>query len=251
MDVFTLLRRNILWRLHNAFTIIVTILQPMLWLVLYSSLASQVMQGIGIENYTAFLLPGLMILTSFGACSSNGIMNYLMKADGSFYRILIAPVRRKAIVLGQLLEAVACTGLEVMIMCIVSLFFSVRVASGLPGILLIALLVCMTAFFLSGLTYTISLCLPNEVAYETVMNAIALPIFFLSTALLPENSLSGSMALAVDINPFTHVINTLRTLVLQENIEIHTVVPTIIMLSVMCCISFSWAVHKLKKQTDL
>lgn len=33
-------------------------------------------------------------------------MNYMMKADGSFYRILIAPVRRASIVAGQLLEAV-------------------------------------------------------------------------------------------------------------------------------------------------
>ena len=36
-------------------------------------------------------------------------MNYMMKADGGFYRILIAPVRRTSIVLGQLLEAVLCT----------------------------------------------------------------------------------------------------------------------------------------------
>ena len=109
MSVFTILYRNIKWRFHNSFTIIVTILQPLLWLVLYSAVASQTMQGTGIVNYTGFILPGLIILVSFSACSSGGIMNYMMKADGSFYRILIAPVRRTSIVLGQLLEAVLCT----------------------------------------------------------------------------------------------------------------------------------------------
>ena len=50
----------------------------------------------------------------------------MMKADGSFYRILIAPIKRSSIVLGQLLEAVICTFLEVGIMSIVSLLFSVK-----------------------------------------------------------------------------------------------------------------------------
>ena len=218
MDVFTLLQRNIKWRFHNAFTIVMTILQPMLWLVLYSAVAGQSMQGIGIENYTAFILPGLIVLVSFGACSSSGIMNYLMKTDGSFYRILIAPVKRNSIVLGQILEAVLCTFLEVAIMFIVSLFFGVKIASGWIGLLLIVLIVFLTAFFMSGLTYAISLCLPNEAVYETVMNAVVLPIFFLSAALFPVDTLSGGLEIAVKLNPFTHVINALRDLIVQRNI---------------------------------
>ena len=251
MDILTLLHRNIKWRFHNAFTIVITILQPMLWLILYSAVAGQSMKGIGIANYTAFVLPGLIVLVSFGACSSSGIMNYLMKADGSFYRILIAPVKRSSIVLGQVLEAVVCTFIEVIIMCIVSLFFSVNIATGFTGILLIALLVFLTAFFISGLTYAISLCLPNEVMYETVMNAIVLPIFFLSTALFPADGLSGGLKIAVNLNPFTHVINVLRDLILQGDIVFHDVSFVIVLLIVMCGISFSWAFHRLKKETAL
>ncbi|NLH02046.1 MAG: ABC transporter permease [Clostridiales bacterium] len=251
MSVFTLLRRNIKWRFHNAFTIVITILQPMLWLVLYSAVAGQSMRGIGIENYTAFILPGLIVLVSFGACSSGGIMNYLMKTDGSFYRVLIAPVQRSSIVLGQVLEAVLCTFLEVAVMCIVSLFFSVKIASGFMGLLFMVLLVFMTAFFLSGLTYAISLCLPNEVVYETVMNAIVLPVFFLSTALFPAETLSGGFAIAVNLNPFTHVINALRALILQGNIAARDIIPVLLLLAVMCLISFSWALHRLRKETSL
>lgn len=251
MDILTLLHRNIKWRFHNAFTIVITILQPMLWLVLYSAVAGQSMKGIGIANYTAFILPGLIVLVSFGACSSSGIMNYLMKTDGSFYRILIAPVGRSSIVLGQVLEAVVCTFIEVIIICIVSLFFSVKIATGFTGILLIALLVFLTSFFISGLTYAISLCLPNEVMYETVMNAIVLPIFFLSTALFPADGLSGGLKIAVNINPFTHVINILRDLILQGDIVTRDVIFVILLLIVLCGISFSWALHRLKRETDL
>lgn len=251
MSIFPILWRNVKWRFHNAFTVVITILQPMLWLLLYSSVAGQSMKSTGIENYTAFILPGLVVLVCFSACSSGGIMNYLMKTDGSFYRVLIAPVQRSSIVIGQILEAVLCTFIEVAIMCVVSLFFSVKIASGFIGLLLIVLLIFMTAFFIAGLAYAISLSLPNEVVYETVMNAIVLPVFFLSTALFPADSLTGGLEIAVNLNLFTHVINTLRTLILDGNIAKSNIIFVIILLAVLCCISFSWALHSLKKETNL
>lgn len=219
MNILTILHRNIKWRFHNTFTIIITILQPILWLVLYSAVAGQTMESTGIENYTAFIFPGLVVLVSFSACSSGGIMNYLMKSDGSFYRILIAPIRRSAIVLGQLLETILCTFLEISIMGVVSLLFSVRIAAGIGEFGIILLLIFLTAFFMSGLAYGISLILPNEVVYETVMNAIVLPVFFLSTALFPANEIDGVLGTIINLNPFTHVINALRSLILYGYIE--------------------------------
>lgn len=133
MSVFTILYRNIKWRFHNTLTIVITILQPILWLVLYSAVAGHTMKNTGIENYTAFILPGLMVLICFSACSSSGIMNYMMKTDSSFFRVLIAPIPRSSIVLGQLLEAVICTFLEIFVMVLLSLLFSVKIATGFGG----------------------------------------------------------------------------------------------------------------------
>lgn len=251
MSVLTILYRNIKWRFHNAFTIVITILQPILWLVLYSAVAGQTMRGTGIENYTAFIFPGLIVLVSFSACSSGGIMNYMMKSDGSFYRILIAPIRRSSIVLGQLLEAVLCTFLEVLIMGLVSLLFSVKIAAGIGEFCLIILLVFLTAFFMSGLAYGISLVLPNEVVYETVMNAIVLPVFFLSTALFPTDGISGFLGVAIQLNPFTYVINALRSLILYGNIEVSDFVFVFALFVIMGSISFWWALYRLKKENSI
>lgn len=251
MSVVSLLWRNMKWRYHNAFTIVMTILQPMLWLVLYSGVAGQTMKGAGISNYTTFILPGLVVLVSFSACSSGGIMNYLMKADGSFYRILIAPVSRESIITAQILEAVFCTFLEVGILVGVGLFFSVRIASGFLGMLLIVLIVFLAAFFLAGLTYTVSLRLPNEVIYETVMNAIVLPAFFLSTALFPGDTLTGPLKIVVNLNPLTHVINVLRELILQGEIDMDGISQIVVLLFVLCAGSFYLALRGLKREMSL
>lgn len=251
MNVLILLQRNVKWRFHNAFTILITILQPILWLVLYSAVAGQTMKDTGIENYTTFILPGLIVLVSFGTCSSSGIMNYLMKTDGSFYRVLIAPIHRSCIVLAQMLEAVLCAFLEVMIMVFISFLFSVHIPIDLTSLLCMAILVFLTAFFMAGLCYAISLILPNAVMYETIMNAIVLPVFFLSTALFPTDGIHGILATIIQMNPFTHVINTLRSLLLYGEIHVEQMLLVILLFLVLGSLSFLWAKHRLQRETSL
>ena len=65
MSVFAILSRNIKWRFRNRVTIVMTVLQPFLWLTLYSAVAKETMKNAGIENYTAFILPGIIVLVSF------------------------------------------------------------------------------------------------------------------------------------------------------------------------------------------
>lgn len=249
MSIFILFWRNLKWRFQNPISILITILQPVIWLILYSTIAKQTMENQGIDNYTAFILPGIIVLVIFGACSSGGMIHFLMKANGSFYRILISPVKRSSIVLGQMLETVVCTFFEVFILCIISLFFSVKMESGLIGIAFMIVLIFVTAFFTSGLTYTIGLLLPNEVIYETVMNAIVLPAFFLSTALFPADNLSGKLAVIVNLNPFTHIINALRNLLFERTISLNNLFAVILLFMVMCCCSFLLALWRLKKET--
>ncbi len=247
--MLNILWRNMKWRFQNPLSIAVTILQPLLWLILYSSVAGQTMQNMGIGNYTAFILPGIIVLVTFSACSSGGIINFIMKSSGSFYRVLISPISRNSIVLGQMLEAIVVSFIEVIILCVIALFFSVKVASGLSSIALMILLIFMTAFFLSGLAYSISLFLPNEVIYETIMTAIVLSLFFLSSALFPTENLLGGLKVAVMLNPFTHIINALRSLILGEPILLGDILGVIVLFTVLCCGSYALAIWRLQKET--
>ena len=54
--MINILWRNMKWRFQNPLSILVTILQPLLWLIMYSVVAGQTMTSVGIENYTAFML---------------------------------------------------------------------------------------------------------------------------------------------------------------------------------------------------
>ena len=182
MNTINILWRSMKWSFQNPISILLTIIQPLIWLVLYSAIAGDSMQNMSGGNYTAFILPGIMVLVILACCSSGGYLNFIAKSKGSFYRILIAPVKRRSIVLGQMLDSVLLSFIEIAIMFILSLFLSVRIASGFTGLVLMLPLIFLTAFFMSGLSYAISLCLPNEVIYETIMNLIVLSVFFTSPA---------------------------------------------------------------------
>ncbi|MEA4987319.1 MAG: ABC transporter permease [Anaerovorax sp.] len=249
MDTTNILWRNMKWRFQNPVSIILTIIQPLIWLVLYSAIAGQSMKDMAEGNYTAFILAGIMVLVTLSCCSSGGYLNFIMKSKGSFYRIVIAPVKRSSIVLGQILEAVILSFIEIGIMLLLSIFLSVRIASGFTGLLLMLPIIFLTAFFMSGISYTISLCLPNEAIYETIMNLIVLSIFFTSTALFPMDNISGGLKIAVTINPFTHVINCLRNLILGTSIDLQNLLFASGLLICLCCVSFALALWRLKKET--
>lgn len=249
MDTINILWRSMKWRFQNPISILLTIIQPLIWLVLYSAVAGQSMQNISGRNYTAFILPGIMVLVTLACCSSGGYLNFIMKSKGSFYRILIAPVTRSSIVLGQMLEAVALSFMETAIMLVLAIFLSVHIASGFTGLLLFIPLIFLTAFFMSGLSYAISLCLPNEAVYETIMNLIVLSIFFSSTALFPMDNMSEGIKTAVMVNPFTHIINCMRSLTLRNAIDWQSILAVVCIFICLCCGSFALALWKLRKET--
>ncbi|MGC6768845.1 ABC transporter permease [Enterococcus sp. LJL128] len=246
MSLKSLLWRNMKWRYHYRVTVFVTIIQPLIWLLLYSTVVS----GADRVAYTSFILPGIMILVMLGACSSSGMMNYMTKNEGSFQRLLRAPVSRTSIISAQNLEAVVLSFIEIFLLMIISLGLSVRFQLSVSGGLLAILILFLTGFFMANVAYSISLKLPNEIIYETVMNMIVLPLFFASTALLPLENISDGIRWLVLLNPFTHVIEALRRLLNGQSLPLKNTLFLIILLVVLCIMGLLFSKHMLKKESS-
>ncbi len=246
--MLNILYRSMKWRVQNPITIVITLIQPLLWMMLYGTVGASTMHSTT-GNYNAFILPGIMVLVTFSACCGGGIINYITKNNGSFYRILLSPVKRVSIVFGQTFETVILSFIEISVLMVIALFFSVSVPSDLLNFLYMLLILFLTAFFLSCLTYTMSLLLANEVIYETVMNAIVLPTFFLSSALFPSETLSKNLHTVIYLNPFTHVINILRKVLMNECLALGEMLFVLLLLLILCVVAFVCALYRLKKET--
>lgn len=250
MSFLPILKRSIKWRFHHKFTIIVTILQPILWLLLYTQVAKQIMLQSGIENYVNYVFAGLIFLVSFGACSSGGIMNYLMKNDGSFYRVIKSPIRKSAVILGQVLESILCSFLEIAIMFFIGLIIGLDFQFSLYGFLLVLFIIILVNFSIATFAYFMSLVIPNEIMYETAMNAIILPIFFLSSALFPTQGTQGLLRSIIQVNPFTYAIDAIRSILLGMDMLYKEFLIAIAIFSILGILMFLLSLNKIKKLND-
>ena len=103
------------------------------------------------------------------------------------------------------------------------------------------------SFFAAGLSYGFSLLLPDAAVYEIVMNAVVLPVFFLSSALFPAEDAAGIPGFFIRLNPFTRVIDVLRSLMLSGTAEPSALLSVLVLFAVLCGAAFLWAVSRLKK----
>lgn len=246
MQTYNLFCRSVKWRFQNLVTIIMTLVQPLIWLLLFSTIFSVSKSE---ENYTAFILPGILVMGVLSSSGVSGIANYSLKTGGSFYRIMISPVKRSSIILAHILDAAVLSFIQITILMGIAFLMSVRIALGISGVLLMAILLFLTVAFVAAVSYSISLMLPDENSFIAFINTFTLPLFFVSSALIPFEQLHGGFRIAAIINPFTHVINSLRMLAQEATIDWHQLLSTGGLLLVLGAISFVIAVNSLSKES--
>lgn len=247
MQTINLFLRSVKWRFQNPVTIIMTLVQPLIWLLLFSTIfGANKAEG----NYTSFILPGILVMSVLSSSGISGIANYSLKTGGSYYRVKISPVKRSSIILAHILDAAVLSFIQAAILIGISLLMSVRIASGICGVLLMIVLLFLTIAFVAALSYTISLKLPDENSFIALVNTITLPLFFISSALMSYEQIPNEFRIPVFINPFTHVIDSLRMLILKDSVDWMQFIYTAGLLSVLCIASFVLAVYSLKNENQ-
>ncbi|SDN62401.1 ABC transporter permease [Acetanaerobacterium elongatum] len=247
MEALNILWRNQKWRLQNPATLIMTSIQPLFWLLLFSTMFGSKAVAGGGQNYTAFSLPGILVMLVLTSAGISGIANYSMKTGGIYYRVYISPVKRSSIVLGHILDVAVAAFVSIAILSALSLLLGATVASGIAGVLLIILLLVLTIAFVAGLSYAISFLFRDENPFIALVNTFVMPLFFVSTALMPYDQVPGGFKIAVLINPFTHVINSLRNLMLNATPDWGLYLLAAGLMAALTVLSFLLAVRCLQK----
>ena len=103
--------------------IVVMIVQPMFWCLLYSQLFRRItdLGSFGTSDYVDYLTPGVAIMTAFSSGSWAG-MGMIEDLDrGVIERILATPARRSAIVFGWVLYSGIVATLQALLILLTGL----------------------------------------------------------------------------------------------------------------------------------
>jgi ABC-2 type transport system permease protein len=218
-DTLTVFRRQ--WRLsmRNPAWVIIAVIQPVLYLVLFGPLLTKLPPGMlggsvsaGSSGATAaaykFLVPGLLIqLGLFGST----FVGFAIISDwraGVIERFRVTPVSRLAILAGRVLRDVIALVVQAIILVLVGVAFGLR--ASLPAILVSLGFIVVVAVGLASVSYATALFIKSEDAFAPLLNSIILPLTLLSGIMLPMTLGPGWLQGIARVSPFRYIIDAMR-----------------------------------------
>jgi ABC-2 type transport system permease protein len=190
---------------------------PLIQLFVFSQLFRDIVRlpGFGAEtSYLAYLAPGQIVFTVFLAVSWSGATLLADYRSGYLDKLRAAPIRRYAILAGELVPlAIECVAMAGIILAL-SVFMGASVATRIPGVILILALSAAFGIAWSGTSFIPALVTRNEQA-TGALSLLFFPIAFMSTAFVPAALMPEWLQALNVVNPISYVIEAMRALMTE------------------------------------
>ena len=211
LPIYTMWLREMKRFLRVKARVVGSLLMPIFFLVflgLPMSFASQipVPEGVG---YLGFLAPGIVGMTLLFAGTMSGASVIWDKEFGFLKEVLVAPVNRFSVILGRSLGGMTTAIIQALIIVGIALVMGVKLSS-VPGFFLAILVMILTCATFTGFGLIIATRLGNLEGFMAIMNLIVFPIFLLSGALFPIQSMPSWLSYIMYIDPLTYGVDGLR-----------------------------------------
>jgi len=195
--------------------IVMMVVQPMLWLVLYGQLFKHVgAQGPSGATYIEFLTPGVVAMNAFFGGMWSGMAMISDLDRHVIDRFLAAPTVRIAIVLSQVVRAGITAILQAIILLLVGLALGVHVHGGAAGWFVVFAGSALLAMVFAGFSHGIALLMRRESSMIAAANFIGMPLMFLSSILVSIALMPGWIRTIARFNPVDWGARAMRNAVL-------------------------------------
>lgn len=209
-ETYVVFRRAVRLSLANPTWMLISILQPILYLTLFGPLLEQVAMTPGFppgDAWTIFV-PGLLVQLGIFGAAFVGFAIIAEWRSGVIDRMLATPASRTALIGGRVLHDTLMVIVQGMILVGAATLMGLR--APLSVIVVGLAIVGLLGAAFSALSYGTALSLKSENAFAPLTNMFALPILLLSGILLPMSLAPRWLQVASDFNPIKHVVEGLR-----------------------------------------
>jgi ABC-2 type transport system permease protein len=211
-DTLVVFRRYFRRAITSPLLVSVSLVQPILYLLLFAPLLTSVP---GLSHFASgsayqWFVPGLMIQIAIFSISSGGWSLISELRSGVLERMWVTPVSRLGLLLGRVLRDIATLVAQAVIIVAVAIPFGL--APRLPALLLAFLLVALLGLLMATVSYMGALKIRNEDAFGSVVFGATLPLMLLSGMLLPMSLAPRWLQGLADVNPLLYAVNAERAL---------------------------------------
>ncbi|ETW96937.1 MAG: hypothetical protein ETSY1_24570 [Candidatus Entotheonella factor] len=229
--------------------------QPLVfWLLLGGGLSasfrpSGVPEGTG---YLEYFYPGVIVLVMLFTAIFATIAVVEDRREGFLQGVLVAPVSRASIVMGQALGSATLAWLQG------AVFLILAPLAGIPlspaSVLSVALVLACLAFGLTNLGLIIAWRMQSTQGFHAIMNLILMPIWLLSGAFFPVSGVPFWLEWLMRINPLTYGMAALRRCLYLGHVDaagaIPSFLPSLIVLIGFGLATFALAVITAQRQAS-
>lgn len=192
--------------------LIISIVQPVLWVLLFSQLFGAVTRipGFESESYLQFLAPGIAIMTALFSSAYSG-MGTLNDIDtGVLDRLLATPVSRGALIAARLLHSGVQVVLQAAIILAVAMLLGARPHGGLLGMVALFFTASLLSAAFAGFSNALALTARRQELIIAVMNFTILPMTFLSTMIMSRGLMPAWIRSVARFNPVNWAVTAAR-----------------------------------------
>ncbi|HKC28462.1 MAG TPA: ABC transporter permease [Jatrophihabitans sp.] len=166
----------------------ITLVQPVIWLLLFGQLFRNVVRIPGFSptsgSYLEFLTPGVIVMTALFSSGWAGTAFIEDMNRGVMDRLLASPVRRGAMIVGSLAYQSLTTIVQTLIVFGIAYAAGARFAGGAGGVLITVLVACLISVVIASFSNAIALLVRQQEALIGISQFIVLPLQFLSAAII-------------------------------------------------------------------
>lgn len=169
----------------------------------------------GIEDPINYLIAGIAVMIVFQGALNNSTAALTDIASGFMKEIIVAPVDRKNIAVGNILSAALLAVIQGVFVLLIGLPFGFRTT--ISGFLLMVLIMIPTGIVFSAVALFLSLVSKNQTNYQMISSIVIFPAMFLSGAYIPTFMIPRFLQVFVYINPLTYLTGAFRYVALGMN----------------------------------
>lgn len=190
--------------------LVITLIQPVIWLFLFGSLFRQVVElpGFASSSYLDYLVPGVVVMS---AVSSNMWAGMAMLEEierGTLNRFLVTPVNRSAIMNANVVEQGISTTIQSLVIVALGLLGGATYTGA--GVLVLVVAAILLGTFFGALSNTIGMLVRQRETIIGFNTLLLLPLTFLSSAFLPAGLMPGWIQAIAHGNPVDWALRAAR-----------------------------------------
>ena len=207
-------KRELIRFFRSRIRMITSLAQPILFLfVLGTGLAGVVPRAPGSVDYRTYMFPGVLAMTVLFSAMFSSISIVWDREFGFLREMLVAPVRRTALVVGKCIGGATVATIQgAMILVLAGLVhvpYDPILLLELFGILL------MTSVAITAFGAMIASRMEQVESFQMIMQMIVLPMFFLSGAMFPLTRLPDWLRILTRLDPLSYAVDPMRRAVIN------------------------------------